>query len=296
MDASTKKAFDKWMSDRVRRKMEEEMGSGIPETSVQFLARLEKASYRFYSQRDDIRKAFRKWRLPLIHIGMRNGPDGEPVHYAVKPGDGALEESYPDKKADPTDDRNRLPGSILGLNEHIAPVVENEPIRYKENRKSKHFKEASNETTNSDDYDIEKFQIFQQLGVLRWYAAEDFEKRKNEPRLFQGPWLSTGFAVVIDITNGAAGGVFIVCDMHPRHEHTGERMPRMRAVDEFIWGRLPFDSPDSRPYMYAKIADSLRQLGRDYHFDLDEPRCNHPVELVRVRQAADGSMLYRETK
>ena len=296
MDPPTQKAFEEWIWDGVERRRNERIGSGIAETPEQFLARMQGCSFMFRNQREEVRKAFRKWSLPFIHIGERKDPDGTPVHYAVEPGDGALDVSYPEKKANPSDERERLPGSILALNEHIVPVIDNEPPSYRANRKSNHIKEESHETTNSDDFDVNKFQVFQQLGVLRYYAAPDFDERKNDPRLLQGPWRSTGFAVVIDITNGTAGDVFIICDMHPRDESTGERGSRNRVEDNFFWGRLPFESHKSTPYMYAKIADSTKQLGRDYQFQLGQPFCNRPVEIVYVRQAADGALLYRETK
>ena len=105
------------------------------------------------------------------------------------------------------------------------------------------------------------------------------------------PWRRTGFAVVLDITIGRAGHVYIVWDYRPEEEETGERKPVQPHVGD---GHLPNMPQTLKDFSVAKIAKSLSDLQWNYQLHLENP-LQHAPELVYVQQEADGRPLLRAT-
>ncbi|KAI9767865.1 MAG: hypothetical protein M1840_005358 [Geoglossum simile] len=115
---------------------------------------------------------------------------------------------------DPKTDRMLVPTFVLGVNTNVQPAI---PVR---SRKA-NLSEMSTKSNESDDSEIAGF-VFHQIGTLEYWGdmVENFHSLDDIAR---GPWLPTGFRVVVRFgRNGAANGIYIIYDFYPEDEW-GER-------------------------------------------------------------------------
>ncbi|MCJ1485134.1 hypothetical protein MMC06_005307 [Schaereria dolodes] len=244
-------------------------------------------NYYDYKEVDSLDAMTLQERQPIIPVGRTRGN-----LYAFYPGgDEMLQTTDLEHKYTCKDKRHFLRDTILGINLDVEPVQASNS----RSRRQLNLSEESTKSGESDDFDPSKFQIFRQLGSLVYdrkgnvkQAIEKGGEKAIKKALQKGLWASTGFAVVLDITNGKAGAVYLVYDFWPMDD-VGD----IHHVSNNFWGFLPDCEEDEDQFSVAKIADSIKDLGIDHQFLMNSMICHEP-EIVPAVQVADGLPILRQ--
>ncbi|KAI9773593.1 MAG: hypothetical protein M1840_006867 [Geoglossum simile] len=102
----------------------------------------------------------------------------------------------------------------------------------------------------------------------------------------KGPWLPTGFCVVMRFTkSGIANGLYLIYDFYPKNDLDS----REKRTEDDNWGRLPGDGTNEQ-FSLARLADQITELrfGRTFH--LTEV-LDYPIELVRAVKTPDNTII-----
>ncbi|KAF2116315.1 hypothetical protein BDV96DRAFT_573786 [Lophiotrema nucula] len=177
------------------------------------------------------------------------------------------------------DPRQLLPETLLGVNTNIWHPVGHPDLKRRRERGSDEtvISVSSGET----DVDDRNGFVFHQLGLLEYYegplTTEEFVKAPLQ-QIVDGPWQSTGFAVVVKISGakGDPGEIWIIFNFKPEDED-GDRHA---WENETEWGQLPEHNTNCG---MVKIADSLEELGHGKNINRDIlSKIASNVDLVRV--------------
>ena len=222
--------------------------------------------------------------MPVMLLGHERG-----IEYKLIPGN-----RLQPHKTNWSDKRPMMPHNVLGVNFNVEPrAVSTGPVGRR--RRNMNFSEESTQSTESDDYNANEFQILHQIGSVMYYDG-DFSAVKGTPAENDSQnWRDSRFALVSDVTSGKPKGVWLAFDFHPYERTACEHIP---IGDDDEWGWLPEPEGDSWPDQdgeddqcsFVKIADSLQDLDRDFKFKMEQ-HVRHEVELVPAVQAADGHLL-----
>jgi hypothetical protein len=194
--------------------------------------------------------------------------------YRILPGAYGLQPDQPGPKTD----RMLVSTNVLGVNTNIQPKI---PLR---SRKA-NLSERSTKSNESDDLEIAGF-VFHQIGTLQ-YRGDEVENFQSLEDAARGPWLATGFGVVVRFgRSGAANGIYIIYDFYPEDEW-GER--NLKLDDDEYWGRLPKDRTHQQ-FSMAKIADTITELRFGRMFTLTEV-LDYPVEIVRAVKTPEDAII-----
>ena len=228
--------------------------------------------------------------MPVLLLGHAGG-----VEYKLIPGT-----RLQAHKTNWSDERPMMPENVLGVNFNVEPKSDSTgPFARK--RRNMNFSEESTQSTESNDYNANEFQILHQIGSVVYYKG-DFSKVKGTPAENDSKmWEDSGFTLVSDMTSGKPKGVWLAFDFFPYNRGAEDRF---HISEDFNWGYLPEPASYSAPdedgdeeddqFSFVKIADSLQDLGRDFEFKMEQ-KIRHEVELVTVVQAADGHLLRQTT-
>ncbi|KAL8782715.1 MAG: hypothetical protein Q9213_005139 [Squamulea squamosa] len=231
----------------------------------------------------------RHWKLrhcPVTIVGTSRGALYDVVLVTV------LHASRPPKYPQ---DRRMLSEDVLGININVEPVEEpkDQSASLVRRKRSKFQSKKSHHSTNSDDPDLNTFNIMHQIGILRAYQGK-YNTTKDAID-DDSRWYDTGFVLVSDITSGKARGIWIVYNFNPT-TCSGEEVCHIE--DDVVWGWLPgyeddLDDPSNGQFSVAKVADSVSELGETFTFELRH-RLRHEPELVNVVKCKTGK-LQRQT-
>ncbi|KAI9776305.1 MAG: hypothetical protein M1839_000466 [Geoglossum umbratile] len=178
---------------------------------------------------------------------------------------------------DPETDRTLVSRNVLGINTNVQPAL---PVR---SRKA-NFSEASTKSNESDDAEIAGF-VFHHIGTLEYWGDKSENLRSFEDAA-RGPWLPTGFTVVVRFGRiGAANGIYIIYDFYPEDE-LGDRDTKMTGDH---WGRLP-DDKSNQQFSIARLADTIMELRFGRTFTLKEV-LDYPVEIVRAMLTPEDTVI-----
>ncbi|KAI9776287.1 MAG: hypothetical protein M1839_000446 [Geoglossum umbratile] len=243
-------AYYDWSAKMADNEMEQEMTPISPEDLKTMIATM---NYNSDIARGKLVTAVERRVVPWLPVGSyQNGGI-----YRIVPGAHGLQPDQPDPKTD----RWLISMNVLGVNTN-----------------------ASTKSNESDDSEIAGF-IFHQIGTLEYWGdkVENFRSFEDAAR---GPWLPTGFRVVVRFgRNGAANGIYIIYDFYPKDEG-GER--GLKVTGDY-WGRLPKDRSNQQ-FSIAKIADTVMELrfGRTFTF---MEVLDYPVELVRAVKTPEDAII-----
>ncbi|OIW23290.1 hypothetical protein CONLIGDRAFT_693898 [Coniochaeta ligniaria NRRL 30616] len=143
--------------------------------------------------------------------------------------------------------------------------------------------ERSTVSAESDDSDMPGFNFFQ-VGKLEWVDTR--ADGETEPyRLDGADWADTGFCVVARLDRtGHAAGIYVVADMFPFDEETGER----EQIVGPHWGIPPHSH--NLQFSCAKVGQRLGDMGFATEVEWTQI-IEHPVELVCLTVMGDGSAM-----
>lgn len=176
----------------------------------------------------------------------------------------------------PVSQHRILPLCFLGINATVQPLEPALPL----SRRKANLSERSTVSAESDNSDMPGFNFFQ-VGKLEWVDIE--ADGETEPyRLDGADWADTGFCVVTRLgKTGFAGGIYVVADMFPFNEESGER----EQITGPHWG-----TPPHSQFSCAKIGQRLGAMGFETEVVWKEI-IEHPVELVCLKIMGDGSAM-----
>ena len=138
--------------------------------------------------------------VPWIPVG--NDWDGD--IYSIVPGAYGLRS---DQLKPKTGGLELVSDNVLGVNTNVQ-------TRNPVGRREANLSEESTQSNNSDDSDVGGF-VFHQIGTLEYWGDEP-ENFQNMEDAARGPWLETGFCVVMRFTrSGGANGLYIIYDFYP---------------------------------------------------------------------------------
>ncbi|KAI9861222.1 MAG: hypothetical protein M1813_005395 [Trichoglossum hirsutum] len=259
-------AYYDWSEKRADDKMKQEMTPISREDLKTMIATM---NYNSKIARGKLVTAVDRPIVPWLPVGShQNGGI-----YRIVPGAYGLQPDQPDPKTD----RTLVSMNVLGVNTNVQPTL---PVR---SRKA-NFSEASTKSNESDDSEIAGF-VFHQIGTLEYWGDKDENFHSFEDAA-RGPWLPTGFRVVVRFgRNGAANGIYIIYDFYPK-DAWGER--ELKITGDY-WGRLPQDRSNQQ-FSIAKLADTIIELRFGRKFTLTEV-LDYPVEIVRAMKTPEDAII-----
>ena len=225
--------------------------------------------------------------MPVMLLGHERG-----IEYKLIPGN-----RLQPHKINWSDTRPMMPDNVLGVNFNVEPRTVSTGMLGRR-RRNMNLSEESTQSTESDDYNANEFQILHQIGSVMYYDGHFSNVKgssaENDPKM----WQDTGYVLVSDVTSGKPKGVWLAFDFFPYECVADERI---HITSDLGWGYLPDpkgysweddDSDDDHDDQcsFVKIADSLQDLDRDFEFKMEQ-LVGHEVELVPVVEAADGHLL-----
>jgi hypothetical protein len=165
-----------------------------------------KMNYNSAFDRSKLVSALQQSFVPWLPVG--NDRDGD--IYRTLPGAYGLR---PDQLKPKTGGRELVSDNVLGVNTNVQ-------TRSPVGRRQANLSEESTQSNTSDDSDVGGF-VFHQIGTLEYWSDEP-ENFLNKEDAAQGPWLPTGFCVVMRFTrSGGANGLYIIYDFCPEaHQQT----------------------------------------------------------------------------
>jgi hypothetical protein len=227
-----------------------------------------KMNYNSATDRGKLVSAVERAVVPWLPVGERNGKV-----YRILPGVHGLQPDQPTPKTD----RELVSANVLGVNTNVQP---SKPAR---TRKA-NLSEMSTKSNESDDPGTDGF-IFHQIGTLDVWG-DDRHNLQSFEDAGKGPWLPTGFCVVMRFTkSGIANGLYLIYDFYPKNDLDS----REKRIEDDNWGRLPGDGT-SEQFSLARLADQITELrfGRTFH--LTEV-LDYPIELVRAVKTPDETII-----
>lgn len=233
--------------------------------------------------------------------------------YALLPGSQAL---WPHLDIQP-DDPALLHSSIMGINLNVHIDDEPEPdysamsARRRRRQQARSSGEDSVRSTDSDDIENRGGFTFVQIGSLYSFGSGWDEKRnKRVEDIIVGPWLTTGFAVVVEIdVHGRLGPVWVIYSFYDRKDDLEEDFDYDDATGYVA--HIPTKDAAGNPlphigrpaegcsgtFTVAKIANSLRELGqghtRQFNFDVLS-QCECQVVRAKIYSTGQGRWLLRQ--
>ncbi|CAM1509460.1 Fc.00g031990.m01.CDS01 [Cosmosporella sp. VM-42] len=286
--------------------------------STNFMSRDSLASFRYKMEMYNL--------PPLLLLGESQfGLDNTSTGYALLPGNRAL---WPHLDMLP-DDPTLLPQNILGINLKIH--IDHEPgpdfSDMSSGHRRRHQERSSGEdtvrSTDSDDIQGHGGFVFVQIGVLYTFSSAggwEEKRTKGLEAIMPGPWLTTGFAVVVEIdVYGRLGGVWAIFNFHTddedehedEDEDEDEDASEEEDLDDYKPVQIPLTDESGNPLQHigrltdgsnktftvAKIANSVNdlELGHTRKFEFDvwsDKECQ--IVRAKVYDAGQGRWLLRQ--
>ena len=255
-----------WEVDRARQgRMEARTPPMSRNELVHFLDTMD---YNDRSSRAKLVTAMYREITPWIPIGRDENGD----FYRIVLNPDAL---LPDQRC-PPESHGLVWSNVLGVNTNVQPHI---PTHNRANDRP----EKSRRINVSDDSDDSGF-IFHQIGNVEIWCDEqgNLQTLKDAG---EGPWFTDSYAAVMRINkSGASNGVYVMFDFYEPDDVNGNRFPKRNDPS---WGHL---GDGTTQFSCARIADKISDLDLFRPFHLTEI-ITHPVEIVRVINSAQGSMI-----